>query len=93
MFQYSQGLPKKFETFLFFFITNPSQFRDRLEDVIPLITTTTQVLADHKAIDEHKAGGGQGHLKIVGMNIAFSQKGLTAVSSQLPVSYAVRSDK
>jgi len=74
-----QGLPKKYETFLFFDITDAAQFRQRLKNIIPLITTTTQALADHSAIAEHKAKGGQGLLKLVGTNIAFSHTGLTVL--------------
>ena len=76
----SQGLPKKYETFLFFDITNPTQFRERLKAIIPFITTTAQALADQDAINEHKSKGKEGLLKLVGTNIAFSQTGLTLVS-------------
>ena len=78
--QYSEGLPKRFETILFFDITHPTQFRQRMNAIIPLITTTAQVQADLKAIAEHKAKGEDGLLTLVGTNIAFSQAGLTAVS-------------
>lgn len=70
------------ESFIFLAITNPAQFRQRLKNVIPLITTTTQALNDQKAINDHKAKGGQGLLKLVGTNIAFSQTGLRAVCEQ-----------
>jgi Dyp-type peroxidase family len=72
-----QGLPKKYETFLFFDITNPTQFRYRLKAIIPYITTTAQALADQDAINEHKSKRKEGLLKLVGTNIAFSQSGLT----------------
>jgi deferrochelatase/peroxidase EfeB len=72
-----QGLPKLFQTFLFFDISNPTRFREHLKALIPLITTTAQAAADNNAINEHKAKGGEGCIKLVGTNIAFSQSGLT----------------
>jgi hypothetical protein len=44
-----------------------------------LITTTTQTLAQSKAIADHKEKGNSGLIKLVGTNIAFSQTGLTTV--------------
>ena len=76
---YREGLPKKFQSFYFFDITNPTEFRKRLRNIIPLITTTTQALADTAAIQNHKSKGNKSLLKIVGTNIAFSQAGLNAV--------------
>lgn len=76
---YREGLPKKFQSFYFFDITNPAEFRKRLQKIIPLITTTTQALADTAAIQKHKSQGHTSLLKLVGTNIAFSQAGLTTV--------------
>jgi len=44
-----------------------------------LITTTVQALADTQAINEHKAKGHTGLIKLVGTNIAFSHTGLHAL--------------
>lgn len=74
-----EGLVKKFETFVFFAITDATHFRQRLKAIIPLITTTTQALANSKAIADHKANGNSDLIKLVGTNIAFSQTGLTAL--------------
>jgi len=74
-----EGLAKKVESFVFFDIANPTQFRQRLKSLIPLITTTTQALADQKAIQAQKAEGYNSLLKLVGTNIAFSQTGLHAL--------------
>ncbi|KIM91350.1 hypothetical protein PILCRDRAFT_57880 [Piloderma croceum F 1598] len=74
-----QGLAKKFEIFLFGAITDATKFREQLRDIIPLITTTTQALADAQKIADHKAQGHSNYLKLVGTNIAFSQKGLDAL--------------
>ena len=88
MLRYSQGLAKKFETFLFGAITDPTKFRKQLHDIIPLITTTTQALADAQKIADHKAQGHSSNLKLVGTNLAFSQTGLNAVRWH-PLPYVV----
>lgn len=67
------------QSFEFFVITNPAQFRTSLKSIIPLITTTTQALADQAAIEAHKKAGHKGLLTLVGTNIAFSKTGLDAV--------------
>jgi len=74
-----EGLAKTVESFVFFVITNPTKFRQALKAIIPLITTTTQALADQKAIEDHKKKGGIGLLTLVGTNISFSQTGLHAL--------------
>jgi Dyp-type peroxidase family len=74
-----EGLAKKHEAFVFFYITNPTHFRHSLQSLIPLITTTTQALADQDAIKDHKDKGHTGLIKLVGTNIAFSQAGLYAL--------------
>jgi hypothetical protein len=75
----SEGLPKQHQTFLFFAIADATQFQHRLKAIIPLITTTAQVIADANAIKEHKRSGYPGLIKLAGTNIAFSHTGLTAV--------------
>jgi hypothetical protein len=72
-------LVKRVEEFVFFQITDVTQFRQKLKKVIPLIKTTAQVQKDLDDIAEHKKSGGKGLLKISGANIAFSQFGLTKV--------------
>jgi len=74
-----EGLAKTVESFVFFVITNPTQFRKSINSIIPLITTTTQALADQAAIQAHKKKGDPGLLTLVGTNIAFSQAGLHAL--------------
>jgi DyP dimeric alpha+beta barrel domain len=74
-----QGLPKRFQSFIFFAITDVTQFRQRLITLIPFITSTAQVLADEAAIAAHKASGAKGLLNLTGTNVAFSSKGLIAV--------------
>jgi Dyp-type peroxidase family len=73
------GLPKKYETFVFFDIANANQFRQKLKDVIPLITTAAQVLLDLDAIAAKQAKGDKSLIKLAGTNIAFSHTGLVAL--------------
>ena len=69
--------------YLFFQIDdNVTAFRQRLKLLIPRITTTVQVADHRQKIAENKmaarqAGRAPGLLPIPGINIAFSQKGLT----------------
>lgn len=74
------GLPKKTQTSLFFQITNTALFKAQLKLFIPLVKTTAQVIADRKAIDDHKKKTPQGQIPIllpmVGVNIAFSRFGM-----------------
>ena len=79
MLRYSQGLAKRVETFFFGAITDPTKFRTQLNDIIPLITTTTIALADAQKIADHKAQGHSSLLKLLGTNLAFSQTGLDKV--------------
>lgn len=98
------GLPKKTETFLFFRIDDARvhQFRTQLAKLVPLITTTSQVVKDRERIAQHKKDmpertGGQEVLKdnrgpppflgISGVNLAFTHKGLQKVGST--ASYAL----
>jgi hypothetical protein len=82
-----EGLPKKKETFLFFRIreNNVPDFCTQLLDLIPFITTAQQAADDRGRIAEEKRRAAANHtnpkiLDISGINIAFSQKGLLAVS-------------
>lgn len=70
------GLPKKTETFLFFQITNVGSFRNQLFKYAPRIKTVAQVLKDRKDIEDHKKKGDKTLMPMVGVNIAFSHKGL-----------------
>ncbi|KAK0435361.1 peroxidase TAP [Armillaria borealis] len=74
------GLPKKTQTCLFFRITNVILFKAQLKLFIPLVKTTAQVVADRKAIDDHKKKTPHGEkpalIPMVGVNIAFSRFGI-----------------
>jgi hypothetical protein len=83
----SEGLGKKNECFFFFRITahRASSFREQLTSLIPLITNTAEAKKFHETIREvKKEAANQGKqcplIENSGVNIAFSQKGLTAVS-------------
>ena len=76
------GLPKKTQTYVFFQIKDVSQFRTQLSQFVPIVKTVAQVLKDRQAIDEHKRKQTDDKCKLipmVGVNIAFSSKGLTLV--------------
>lgn len=78
------GLPKKTQTYVFFQITDANAFRRALSDLVPVITSTEQVLRHRQSItDNKKKAADQGHapqlLDIVGVNIAFSHTGLVTV--------------
>ncbi|KAG6816227.1 hypothetical protein H0H87_007598 [Tephrocybe sp. NHM501043] len=73
------GLPKKTQTYFFFQITDVKLFRSQLSHFVPLVKTTAQVLKDRKAIDDHKKRGDKTLIKMVGVNISFSHKGLVAL--------------
>lgn len=76
------GLPKKVETYLFVRIVKVDDFRSRLNHLVPLITTCADVAEDREKIHRHKKDATEtGKLmKLSGVNIAFSQKGLEQVS-------------
>ena len=87
-FHRSKGLPKKTEDFLFFTIDNGKvkEFRAQLANLVPLIRTAAQALDDQKKIgqsqkDAKQQGTDKPLLKLSGVNIAFTQAGLTLVSS------------
>jgi Dyp-type peroxidase family len=75
-----EGLPKKYQSFVFFTIADANLFRKGLKDIVPLITTTAQATADLAIIDQHKRQHGESLIKLVGTNIAFSHDGLTALN-------------
>ena len=82
------GLPKKTQTYLFFVINQfrVEKFRHQLAKLIPLITTTAQVFEDQELIAHTKkiaAHRGQAPplLRLSGVNISFSHRGLQQVGS------------
>lgn len=78
------GLLKNTEINIFFRIKTDrvDQFREALASLIPLITSTGQITNDRDRIDQHKKEAGRHAaklLKIGGVAIAFSKKGLSTV--------------
>lgn len=80
------GLPKRFQSFLFFKIHKPTEFKSRLRQFLPSITTAAracemkdEIAALKKSRDA--AGDDKGPLlPLPGVNIAFSSTGLHKVS-------------
>lgn len=82
------GLPKKTETFLFFQIDphRVQDFRKKLTQLIPHIKSTAQVVDDRKKLAQNKKDAVEKNypppiIKLSGLNIAFSRKGLVQVNS------------
>ena len=80
------GLPKKTQTYLFFQIdaNRVNEFRKQLAQLIPLISTSAQLTSDRQKIAENKKSAAEKNLavsllKLSGLNISFSQKGLVQV--------------
>lgn len=77
-------LPKKFETFIFFRITKPAEFKKHLAGLVPLLTTAEDAFKMREDIYRKKAAGTlKGYIKLSAINIAFSAKGLAKVSNRL----------
>lgn len=58
-----------------------NSFRTELTHLLPMITTTAQVIDNQGKIADAKKQG-DGLLKLSGVNIVFSRKGFTVVSEQ-----------
>lgn len=81
------GLPSKTQTYYFFLIDQArvKEFRKQLAHLVPLITTTAQAFHFRKTISQEKSDAAKRGvpgplLKLGGVNIAFSHKGLQKVS-------------
>ena len=82
------GLPKKTETLYFFQIDHAKvrEFRTQLGYFVPLITTSAEVLNEHRPkIAQSKKDATEKKtdplvVNMCGVNIAFTQKGLRLVS-------------
>ncbi|KAJ9265456.1 hypothetical protein DTO271D3_3197 [Paecilomyces variotii] len=78
------GLPKRFQSFLFFRIRKPDEFRQRLKDFVPQITTAEDACKMKDLIFEEKtlakSEGRPAKIKpLPGVNIAFASTGLAAL--------------
>ncbi|KAG4431407.1 hypothetical protein IFR05_013118 [Cadophora sp. M221] len=92
------GLPKRFQTFLFFRIRKPEQFKVQLKAFVPEITTAETAAAWKDAKQKEK----QLHPKDLlpgnllpktGVNISFSSKGLAALGKFVFDEATVKKDK
>lgn len=82
------GLPKRFQTFLFFRIRKPDQFKLQLKAFVPEITTaetawTWKSMRQKEKLQYPKGKRPSDLLPKTGVNISFSSTGLTAVSRQI----------
>ncbi|KAJ5672381.1 hypothetical protein N7507_001508 [Penicillium longicatenatum] len=75
-------LPKKFEKFIFFRITNVAEFKKALPVMADYITTAETTLKNRENIKRKKADGSKELIKMVSMNIAFSASGLSKLSAE-----------
>ena len=80
------GLPKKTETFYFFNIDphHVHDFRTKLTQLIPHIKSSAQVVDDRKKLAQNKKDAADKKhpppiIKLSGLNIAFTHKGLVAI--------------
>lgn len=77
-------LPKKAETFLFFRITKPREFKNHMSGLIPLLTTADDAFKMRQDIYHKKAAGTlKGLIQLSAINVAFSATGLKKVSPVL----------
>lgn len=80
------GLPKRFQTFLFFKIRKPDEFKTRLRSFVDEHITTAQEACDmkNKILEARTQAEKQRVpakiLALPGVNIAFASTGLAAVS-------------
>jgi hypothetical protein len=79
------GLPKRFQSFLFFRIRNKTDFKSRLKTFIPKITTAQDACGMSDKIQaarkQAKLAGSKTQIEpLPGINISFTSTGLEAVS-------------
>ncbi|KAK0104921.1 hypothetical protein ONS95_005184 [Cadophora gregata] len=91
------GLPKKFQTFLFFRIRKPEQFKAQLKAFVPEITTAETAAAWKDAKQKEKQLPKDQRpsrlLPKTGVNISFSSTGLAALGKFVFDEAAVKKDK
>lgn len=88
------GLPKRFQSFLFFRIRKPDEFKQRLRGFVPQITTATAACEMKETIRKEKelarAQGRPAKLQpLPGVNISFASTGLAAVSQPKRQSFSL----
>lgn len=74
-------MPKEFETYLFYKITNVKRFRLDLKDFIENITTGRECERLLSEIKKAEEAGMPIKIPMSGINVAFTQKGLQKVWS------------
>ncbi|KAF5860188.1 hypothetical protein ETB97_001831 [Aspergillus alliaceus] len=92
------GLPKRYESFLFFKIRKPEEFKERLKSFINSITTAERACEMKKIIrEEQQAADNAGRIREIkalpGINISFSSTGLEALGKFHFDEKAVKKDR
>jgi hypothetical protein len=72
-------MPKEFESYLFYKITNVNRFRNDLKEFISEITTGEQCEERLANIKSAAESGRSTKIPISGINVSFTQKGLQKV--------------
>lgn len=72
-------LPKNYESYLFYKITDADRFRENLGEFIENITTGAECEERLTKIQMAKEGGRKKLIPFAGVNISFSHKGLQKV--------------
>jgi len=72
-------MPKEFESYLFYKITDVNRFRNQLRGFIGNITTGLECEVLLSKIDTAEQNGMATKIPVSGMNVAFTQKGLEKV--------------
>lgn len=80
-------LPKEFESYLFYKITNVNRFRNDLKDFIDEITTGEQCEERLGKISSAAESGKPTKIPMSGINVSFSQKGLQKVGLAISIEY------
>jgi len=76
------GLQKDAEAFVFFTINNVAAFKTALRTaILPLITSASDVRRREKQIEDAKAAGLKTRFLFLGLNIAFTEAGLTRLGA------------
>jgi Dyp-type peroxidase family len=75
------GLQKNYERFVFFQIANVNAFKTTLRiKFASHVTSSAEVLHREHRLERHKAEGGREVLPLVGVNVAFTDKGIKALA-------------
>lgn len=80
-------MPKEFESYLFYRISNVNRFRNDLKEFISEITTGDQCEKRLAEISSAAENGRPTKIPMSGINVSFTQKGLQKVRLSIAVEY------